>query len=112
MSFAEKKISQISPIYLVFFYKMHIFFAVIHNDLEVPTVTITRSASQASKLSGTGSLKVDVLKGSVQFKKGVKDDDDDDEDLEKCFLHITGMTCSSCVSSIEKNLKKVEGEKV
>ncbi|VDH90141.1 Cu+-exporting ATPase [Mytilus galloprovincialis] len=84
---------------------------VIHNDLEVPTVTITRSASQASKLSGTGSLKVDVLKGSVQFKKGVKDDDDDDEDLEKCFLHITGMTCSSCVSSIEKNLKKVEGIK-
>ncbi|XP_063413160.1 copper-transporting ATPase 1-like isoform X3 [Mytilus trossulus] len=83
---------------------------VIHNDLEVPTVTITRSASQASKLSGTGSLKVDVLKGSVQFKKGVKDDDDD-EDLEKCFLHITGMTCSSCVSSIEKNLKKVEGIK-
>lgn len=46
----------------------------------------------------------------MQFKKGVKDDDDD-EDLEKCFLHITGMTCSSCVSSIEKNLKKVEGEK-
>ncbi|XP_071124884.1 copper-transporting ATPase 1-like isoform X3 [Mytilus edulis] len=83
---------------------------VIHNDLEVPTVTITRSASQASKLSGTGSLKVDVLKGSVQFKKGVKDEDDD-EDLEKCFLHITGMTCSSCVSSIEKNLKKVEGIK-
>ncbi|XP_052076803.1 copper-transporting ATPase 1-like isoform X2 [Mytilus californianus] len=83
---------------------------VIHNDLEVPTVTIIRSASQASKLSGTGSLKVDVLKGSVQFKKCVKDDDDDD-DLEKCFLHITGMTCSSCVSSIEKNLKKVEGIK-
>lgn len=81
-----------------------------HNDLEVPTVTIIRSASQASKLSGTGSLKVDVSKGSVQFKKCVKDDDDDD-DLEKCFLHITGMTCSSCVSSIEKNLKKVEGIK-
>jgi len=35
--------------------------------------------------------------------------DDDDEELEKCYLHITGMTCGSCVANIERNLKKVEG---
>uniref|UniRef100_A0ACB8GEX6 ATPase Cu transporting protein 7B n=1 Tax=Sphaerodactylus townsendi TaxID=933632 RepID=A0ACB8GEX6_9SAUR len=28
---------------------------------------------------------------------------------EKCFMKITGMTCASCVSSIEKNLQKENG---
>lgn len=26
-----------------------------------------------------------------------------------CFISITGMTCASCVDSIERNLSKVEG---
>ncbi|NXI50789.1 ATP7B ATPase, partial [Chloroceryle aenea] len=28
---------------------------------------------------------------------------------EKCFLQITGMTCASCVSTIERNLQREEG---
>ncbi|KAJ6659211.1 hypothetical protein lerEdw1_019256 [Lerista edwardsae] len=28
---------------------------------------------------------------------------------EKCFMEITGMTCASCVSNIEKNLQKEDG---
>lgn len=30
-------------------------------------------------------------------------------DVEKCYLRVTGMTCASCVASIEKNLMKVKG---
>ena len=32
------------------------------------------------------------------------------EDLDKVYLHITGMTCASCVGSIEKGLIKRNGK--
>lgn len=32
-----------------------------------------------------------------------------DDDLEKVTLKVTGMTCASCVASIETNISKVEG---
>lgn len=34
-----------------------------------------------------------------------------EEDMEKIYLHITGMTCASCVGSIEKSLMKKKGVK-
>lgn len=30
-------------------------------------------------------------------------------DTETCFVHITGMTCASCVDSIQRNLPKIKG---
>ncbi len=36
-------------------------------------------------------------------------DDDDDDKLERCFVSIRGMTCASCVASIEKHVKKMRG---
>ncbi len=33
------------------------------------------------------------------------------DDTETCFVSITGMTCASCVDSIQRNLSKVEGNR-
>uniref|UniRef100_A0A671KIS1 Copper-transporting ATPase 2 n=1 Tax=Sinocyclocheilus anshuiensis TaxID=1608454 RepID=A0A671KIS1_9TELE len=34
-----------------------------------------------------------------------------DRETRKCFVHVTGMTCASCVANIEKNLLKHKGIK-
>ncbi|CAF4930548.1 unnamed protein product [Rotaria sp. Silwood1] len=34
---------------------------------------------------------------------------DDENELETCYFTVLGMTCASCVDSIQRNLSKVEG---
>ncbi|XP_077055611.1 copper-transporting ATPase 2 [Siphateles boraxobius] len=35
----------------------------------------------------------------------------EERETRKCFVHVTGMTCASCVANIERNLLKHEGIK-
>lgn len=34
----------------------------------------------------------------------------EERETRKCFVHVTGMTCASCVANIERNLLKHEGK--
>ncbi|XP_073707290.1 copper-transporting ATPase 2 [Garra rufa] len=38
-------------------------------------------------------------------------DNQEGSETRKCFVHVTGMTCASCVANIERNLLKHEGIK-
>ncbi|XP_075738141.1 copper-transporting ATPase 1 [Rhipicephalus microplus] len=47
----------------------------------------------------------------VDVPRNNRGDNSGFEDGEKCYLRVTGMTCSSCVANIEKRLFKVQGVK-
>ena len=49
-------------------------------------------------------VRVDPVAGVVRYRHSSSRDD-----YEKCYLKVTGMTCASCVNTIEKNLIKVKG---
>jgi len=63
-------------------------------------------------IDSTTGKKTSMLGRKVSLNKkkyGVKFGAEDEEELEKCFFHVSGMTCSSCVANIERRLRKVDG---
>lgn len=83
------------------------------------------SASQASKSKSASPAKQSPTKTTNEQKQQVSSTNSspgkiatnghatsipiDKEFLSKCFLHIRGMTCASCVATIEKHCKKIYG---
>ena len=71
----------------------------------------SRQSDAIPALARHGSDKTARQKAALEGEKlhvPVTDGQDDD-DLVKCFLHISGMTCSSCVANIERRLLRMQG---
>lgn len=65
-----------------------------------------QSAHSSRNPSPTTSVhQVTIKMPSSKTSKDVAEDDE----LEKCFMKVSGMTCSSCVANIEHNLSRMEG---
>ncbi len=77
----------------------------MQSDIPPPSPVISHTLSNGMTSPSTSHGR----KGKVKFPGGRNDPFDDDEDYEKCFMKVSGMTCSSCVANIERNLMKIEG---
>lgn len=73
---------------------------------------------QKNSINYLKTIIVDINFNSVLFsdkrpksvKKVEKKVTVHEDRLKKCMLHITGMTCASCVAAIEKHCHRLNGE--
>ena len=86
-----------------------------HSDAggDAATGTTSRGVDNATgepSCSGQQDDRKARQKSAVKGKKrGTPVTGGEDDDLEKCYLHISGMTCSSCVANIERQLLRIQG---
>uniref|UniRef100_A0A2C9KE23 P-type Cu(+) transporter n=2 Tax=Biomphalaria glabrata TaxID=6526 RepID=A0A2C9KE23_BIOGL len=78
------------------------------DDMGFEASTTDSSVSPVPNKKNIRSVSETQLNGATP-KKGNATKAFDDEDYEKCYLNISGMTCASCVATIEKNVGKMEG---
>lgn len=93
-----------SSVYLALYYRHYLFYS---DNPEVQVVQPKKNGPAKPTPSTSSSIQMEPDRGSVSYRKSGAGVDDD---LEKCFLRVSGMTCASCVATIEKNLMKVEGK--
>lgn len=71
------------------------------------TKVLTINCKNVGTPEKTGSaIKSDKGKGKLILKAA---GDQHDQNLDRCFIHIRGMTCGSCVAAIEKHCMKIYG---
>ena len=71
------------------------------------------SSEPSCSAAGRGARKTAGQKPVLEGKElGIQAcNEGEGGDVAKCFLHISGMTCSSCVANIERRLLRVQGNK-
>uniref|UniRef100_A0A671T972 Copper-transporting ATPase 2 n=1 Tax=Sinocyclocheilus anshuiensis TaxID=1608454 RepID=A0A671T972_9TELE len=74
------------------------------NCIQNPLVSSSSQMSSALKQSHTSKTLASEIANDNPCGS-------EDRETRKCFVHVTGMTCASCVTNIEKNLLKHKGIK-
>uniref|UniRef100_A0A9J8BEV5 Copper-transporting ATPase 2 n=1 Tax=Cyprinus carpio carpio TaxID=630221 RepID=A0A9J8BEV5_CYPCA len=67
---------------------------------------VSSSSQMSSALKQSHTSKSSPSETTDEIPSG-----SEDRETRKCFVHVTGMTCASCVTNIEKNLLKHKGIK-
>lgn len=75
------------------------------SDTTEATPLLVSPHPRASELDETKSSPVALRTSHISLRMAELGE----EPLAKCFLHVRGMTCASCVSAVEKNLLKING---